>query len=118
LPRGATGRRVGAPRRTSAALLWRVGRQHRGGFDLDQRAWLDETRDPDERHGWIVATEPGAPRVSDLAERSSVSRQVGDVDGHADDVGWRAACRPHDGEDVVERLGELPGELVAPERAA
>src|SRR5688500_10950748 len=84
---------------------------HRGRLDLDLRLRLDERADLDDGHRRIMAADQLAPGSADLLRADSISVDVGDVAGHADDMLGSGAVHGQNVEDVLERLPELAGQI-------
>src|SRR5215471_18142071 len=86
-------------------------------LDLDDSFALEQLADRDERHRRVMRAEPLAPDPAERVARVAIVVHVRDEDGHRRDARRLTACRLDDRDHIVERLRELPDEVLREEFA-
>src|SRR5687767_336882 len=87
-------------------------RHYRRSFNLEARFGLDQATHLHDRHRGKVPAHELAVGLADRFQGTEVFLLVEHVPGEAHDVLGLAAGLRQDGEDVLERLAELPGEIA------
>jgi NAD(P)-dependent dehydrogenase (short-subunit alcohol dehydrogenase family) len=86
-------------------------------LDLDLGTVFEQCGNLDEGHGGVIRSDDVTVGLTNGAACRQILLLVGDVPGHARDVPRRGPCFGQHGDDVLQRLAHLTGEVVRLEAA-